>query len=805
MTRTKKTSEKALIPPFKSSVLNPAKNNYLKIFLICFGIMAIIFLPTIIFNKGYFLYYGDFNSQQLMFYKHCNEVIKSGSFWDWGTDLGSDFLGSYSFYTVGSPFYWLSVLFPSSVAPMLIPWLIAIKTGVAGVTSYAYIKRFVKSENAALIGAMLYAMSGFQSYNIFFNHFHDVTALFPLLLIALEERVQNDRRGFFALAVGLMATVNYFFFAGQVTFLIIYFLIRCLNSSFRISFSKLVGLVIESVLGVGIAAFLLLPSVILVLQNPRLDGRLYGLDMVVYSDKTRVMRIIQSFFMLPDPPARSNLFAQSTARWSSIAGYLPLFSMIGVISFLRQKKSHWASRIIWVCAFFAVIPILNTSFYMFNSSYYARWFYMPLLLLAMMTAYAIDNKEVGLKKGYPIAFFGALFFAIVSFLPKKSNDEVTYFSLAQYKDLWILQLCITFGCLCAAYYIISSKNQSKKFLKRLCVATAVFCYICTASIVYYGVAQGPVPENYIEHAVNGGDDITIAEEDASFYRIDVSDSRDNWPMFWGDYHNIRCFQSVVTGSIMEFYPEIGIDRSVATRAETDIYQLRGLTSVKYYFDYVGNGDSSESIVINGFSFYKSQGAFDIYINDHFVPMGYVYENYFDPEDYEGYSDEVKQKLLMAGVYLNDEQIEKYGDIMTELENINKHLSIDEYYKDCERAAAQSCYEFEENGNGFEAKIALEKESLVFFSVPYSEGFTAYVNGVETEIDKVYNGLSAIRAPAGDNEIVFEYETPGFKTGIIISVISLLALLGYVFIFKRFVKKAPKAAPEYDYEPKWKND
>ena len=49
----------------------------------------------------------------------------------------------------------------------------------------------------ASIGGLLYAFSGFQLFNIFFNHFQDVTAFFPLLLIAMEELVSQNRRGVF--------------------------------------------------------------------------------------------------------------------------------------------------------------------------------------------------------------------------------------------------------------------------------------------------------------------------------------------------------------------------------------------------------------------------------------------------------------------------------------------------------------------------------------------------------------------------------------------------------------------------------
>ncbi len=788
------------------SALNPKKNMYSRIFVILFLSMTVIFWPIIIINEGYFIYYGDFNSQQLMFYNHCNEAIKNGTMWDWYTDLGSDFIGAYSFYTLGSPFFWLTVLFPPKIAPMLLPWLLAIKTGVAGVTSYGFIKRFVKTENAAAIGALLYAMSGFQTYNIFFNHFHDVTALFPLLLIALEERIQNDRRGVFALAVAMMASINYFFFTGQVVFLIIYFVVRLCTKAYKLSLSKFFGLAIESVLGVALAAVILLPSVLLVLTNSRVDGRLYGLSAVVYPDKTRLHRIIQSIFMLPDPPARSNLFDQNTAKWSSMAAYLPLFSTIGVISFMKKKNTHWATRIIYICLFMACVPILNSAFYMFNSSYYARWYYMPILLMAFMTAYAIDNEDVGLKHGYLISFLVPVFFGLITFIPKEDKGQKVWFDMAQHSVLWIIQLLVTFGCLMFALYLILEYQRTKAFLNTAFISTIAGCFICTAAVVYYGVAQGPFPHEYTDFALTGDENIKI--EDDSFYRIDISESKDNWPMLWGDYANIRAFQSVVNGSVMDFYRFIGVERSVATRPETSIYALRGFTSTKYYFDFVGNTKKDVDLILLGFSYYDTQNGFDIYRNDYHVPMGFAYDMYFDTEKYEEYSAQTKQNLLMAACYLTDEQIEKYSDIMTcfedTVEKTTDHMRFAGYVEDCKKAQVQSCYEFEENPHGFEAKIKLDKESLVFFSVPYSEGFTAYVNGNKTEIDKVYDGLCAVRVPQGDNEIVFEYETPGLKVGFVITMVSAMLLSGYILLYNRFVKKVVYKA-EFDYSPVWADE
>ena len=164
------------------------RERYLLLFVVSFFGMMIAFLPTMIRNGGIFLYYGDFNSQQMMFYQHANEMVRNGNLgWDWGTDLGANFIGSYSFYLLGSPFFWLTTLFPLSAVKYLMPWMLALKTSVAAITSYAYIRRFVKNRDACFIGAMLYAFSGFQLYNVFFNHFHDVTAFFPLLLLTFAQ------------------------------------------------------------------------------------------------------------------------------------------------------------------------------------------------------------------------------------------------------------------------------------------------------------------------------------------------------------------------------------------------------------------------------------------------------------------------------------------------------------------------------------------------------------------------------------------------------------------------------------------
>ena len=65
--------------------------------------------------------------------------------------------------------------------------LLVLKFAVAGGGAYLYLRRYVKNIDYAVLGACLYTFSGFTVYNVFFNHFVDVVALFPYLLWSLDE------------------------------------------------------------------------------------------------------------------------------------------------------------------------------------------------------------------------------------------------------------------------------------------------------------------------------------------------------------------------------------------------------------------------------------------------------------------------------------------------------------------------------------------------------------------------------------------------------------------------------------------
>ncbi len=762
------------------------KRSYAFVFFTAFFIMLIAMLPMIIYNGGIFTYYGDYNSQEIPFYYHVNEQIRQNGLFgfDWGTDLGSSLFTAYSFYNTGSIFFYLTLLVPQDAVVYVMPVIMALKTAVAALTSYAFMGRFLKKNSSCFIGSMLYAFSAAQCYNFFLYHFHDAAAFFPLLLLALEMYVNDGNRGVLVLTTALVAFTNYYFFISEGVFFIIYLVIRCIykGEGFDITVKKFFGIVFECAVGILMAAVLLLPSALAIIDNPRLENSLSGLDYIVYSDKYRILRIIQSFFMMPDPPARSNIFNADSANWASIAGYLPLFSMIGVIAFLRSKKKSFIKTLCLTLFVFALVPILNSAFQLFNTTYYARCFFEISLITALMTTYCFDKSdEVDIKKGVVPTGIITFAFVLVYFLPKNEDGELVFFDMAEYDALFVLQVAVTLALFLTAILLIYFVKKDERYTRRVAGVTALSCGLFLAVNIYYGISQGPDPEKYLDVTVNA--DITLPESD-TFYRIDTSENTDNFPMLWG-YSTMRCFNTNVSTSIMEFYQSLGFTRDVASRIDTEYTSLRTLLSVKYYLDEVDDDDSNDFSEY-GFEYLETQNGFDIYENENYVSMGLFFDEYISSDVFENLTTDQKCKLLTKAVVLDDDYAEALG--LTELESVQATYNTYNLKSTAEQLRETACYDFEYDSYGFSAKINADSSGLVLFSVPFDNGFTATVNGDEAEIIKVDNGLCAVFVNEGESEIEFSYFTFGVKQGAVISGCGVVIFAAYMIINKRRKRK-----------------
>ena len=794
----------------KPRLLTPRGQSHKKFWQavgLCALTAAIFFLPFYILDGGFFHYAGDFNSQQITFYRYMNGFVKGAGYPDsafagaphntfsWATDLGSGVMNAYSFYLYGSPFFWLSVLLPQSWLPYMRVPLLVLKFGVAGGGAFLYLRRYVKNENYAVLGACLYALSGFAVYNVFFNHFVDVVALFPYLLWALDEAIYENRHGLFAFWVAVNLLNNYFFFVGQVIFLCIYFVCKLTAKDFRLTGRKFGHLLWESVLGVAMGCLLLFPAVLSLLQNPRTIDLSSGWGFLTYAKVQQYLAILLSWILPPDSPYLTSVWSEGVIKWTSMTAYLPLCSLAGAMAYWRSRKADSKKRIVAVCAVCALVPVLNSAFYALNSSYYARWYYMPTLILAAMTVNALEDPDVDLDapaRGIGWIMLATLVFAVV---PVRDDTTGTWsFGVLKNPEQFFVVLGFGLLGLMLYRYLCGIWRQNSRFAQRMTAAVLVFA--CVFSMVHIGIGkfgQWHTDSDLVEQDTNAlqlKNDLPEGD-----YRIDTYKIHDNIGM-WLDKSCLQYFGSTAAPSILSFYPGLGVKRDVRSEPEITNYALRGLLSVEYLITTPEKRESFEDEADAGWTYLADVDGYTLYHNDNYVPMGFTYDYYVTEATYQTSIKTLRSNLLMRALVLTDEDVAQYGKYLTELsEDMLNDLHYDSYTQDCADRRAHSCSVFQMNNAGFHAEITLDKTNLVFFSVPYDDGFTAYVNGEKADILRVDEGLMAVLCPAGASSIDFVYQATGLSASRVVTAVAIPVWVVYVAYFVRRKRRSTGAPAE----------
>ncbi len=775
-------------------------------FIIAFLIFAAVAIPSLVMTKGVWIYYGDFNVQQIPFYNHLHSALKSGKFlYDWGTDLGGSYVGCYSFYILGSPFFWLTLLFSDGAIPYIMAWVTALKYAVMAATAYAFMRRHLRTHMGALLGALMFSFAGYQGAVLVYNHFHDAVALFPLFLCTFEDLFkvrENGRRRVagFVLMCTLMLIINYYFFVGQCVFLVIYYfaVIADYKKGWKSVLADVARAFFGGLAGILLAGAYILPAVYYTMGNSRLSQVLLGYDLVAYSEPTMFLGIVKNVFMLPDVSGLNSMLNQSFSRVSGIGAYIPLFSMSGVIAYFLYNKGwdKW-KRLCGVCCVFALVPVLNALFSALNSEYYARWYYMPLLAMAMLTGWAVENREevaAEVRKGAITVMVVSGLIAVMGVLPAQDEDgKLTVLGALKNYEQLISEIVFT---LVMVFFLYMYVTRIYKKSTRVVTAYVIGACVLTAATMFYTgtvLVDGERKADFLEQAVFGESPI---EPDGTFYRIETDEDFYNYPMFWDDVHSITSFISTIPDSTFSFYKAMEIPRKVTSHPYTTRIGARAILSARYFI--TNNMHSIEHIghiedmtELKDYELVGEKNGFNIYENTNYIPMGFSFEGYITEAEFEGIETtaQSKDRLLAKYLIVSGEDEAKVAEVLEHgIVSEYSMPSLKTFESVCEARRQSACTEFVATDAGFTAQASMAKENYVFFSVPYEDGFTAYVDGSETSIIKATYGFMAVRVPEGEHTIEFKYVPSGLKTGIYMSIAGLL-LLAIILIKNRLTLNA----------------
>lgn len=740
------------------------KNEAIKSGLLCGLIFLIIILPALVIGRGRLYMSADFNSQQIPFNIMCNKEIKNGEyFWSWHTDLGSNFIASYSFYNIGSIFFWILMLVPSNFVVYALGPVLVLKFFVSGCSSFLYLGQYVKDKKYAYIGAILYTFSGYVFSNLFYNHFMDVISFFPLFLFALDQTINNNKKWFFAIMVAIMALTNYVFFVMEVVFIILYFISKVCFGEYKITVKKFWNLAIESITGFCVGSIIIVPSVLDLLGNPRSTVHFSNVkDMLIYAFDQYIL-IVKAAFLPADLQNGASIFEN---RWTCTELYLPMIGMIFCISYIIhcQKKRNFIFTMLLVCIVMSFIPVLNSSFQLFNKAYYTRWFFMFTLMLSLASIKAMEEQyEITISS----IFCAVVIIELTIYLKTENviNNKFFWWIFI----LSILGLIYTLWC----FKKITVFKMNNFFLFLLGFV------LLEGSGHFYNTFEYRNIDNYFDNFV-GIQNLSSLPED-EFYRTEnkvwntsmVSENKD-----------IICWNSTVSASIFSFYNNVGAGRHITSSPQDELYGLRVLLSVKYIYNNKNNFlDMRE---------YLNDNVNVIYENLNYLPMGFGFDYYITEEEYQSIPVEQRHLVLLKALVMSEEDIEKYQGCLKKLDSAElNNLNQESFKQDVAERRKNVCSYFQEGKNSFQAKIDLNEDKMIFFSVPYEKGWTASINGEKAEVVKVDDGLIALKCNAGSNEIQFRYVPQGFKLGMCLSVLSGIIIIVGLFWEKRKLNEKKK--------------
>jgi len=135
-------------------------------------------------------------------------------------------------------------------------------------------------------------------------------------------------------------------------------------------------------------------------------------------------------------------------------------------------------------------------------------------------------------------------------------------------------------------------------------------------------------------------------------------------------------------------------------------------------------------------------------------------------------------IVVLFIYEGNYTIENISVYARDAEDISDNLSY------LENACAPDDITWNSGENTYSLEVTCDRQRYLFLSIPYADGWTAYVDGEETEILCADIGFMAFDLDSGTHEIELRYKTPGLTSGLIISAVALLAGITSLAIDKK---------------------
>ena len=254
------------------------------------------------------------------------------------------------------------------------------------------------------------------------------------------------------------------------------------------------------------------------------------------------------------------------------------------------------------------------------------------------------------------------------------------------------------------------------------------------------------------------------------------------------YYNTTCNRHVVR-FIHQVWPEIMYLPSlghnyVVFRNDYRNARMAALLNIRYILSTVG-----PALGTDAYELVSDTGVY-VYENRLAKGLGILYDRYAAEEDLKDLTPQERQAFL-ADMPVLSEIPSGYEAMYAGQEALSSRMNGDmapssagneEQLSDI--AGHGVSFRKEGNDGHLAGETDSDGEGLLFVSVPWDRGWTAYVNGVKTEIQRADYGFQAVFVPEGHSEIRLVYRSPLLREGFILTGAGWLLFFGWMYIRRR---------------------
>lgn len=698
---------------------------------------------------------------------------------------------------INDPFNIFLYLFEGSKISYLIVYAQLIKILLGGIIFYYYLKTIGITPYASLVGALLFSFSGYMILGGGWYGHSSLVVYGAFLLFSFEKLYKQNSWFYFPVAVAILSTDIFSLYIFTI-FLFLYVLFRYYQEhDFRSTgiIKLLLKMVGFGLLGIAINSVFLVSPLLQMIDSPRVSGEagyfnlfksmpLFGLA-DTREFMTAIMRSFSSDMMYTGSDFRGwQNYLEAPVFY---AGLINLLLVPQVFQFLNKKSKILFGIFFGLWFLLILFPYFRHSLYLFSGDYYKSGmsFFVPVTALFFgISALSYIDKLTKINFKVLLATFIALIVLLFfSYLPSNQN-------FVDYK----LRSVAVFFLIMYAFVIYLLSFKKFKYIAQIFLLLILICELAYFSSLTVN-KRSILTKTELNKKI-GFNDYTVESVnylksiDKSFYRINKNYFSGNAihgslnDAFIQDYYGTSSYQSFNQLYYIKFLAGTNVvkpNEESETRWAIGLIKrplLQTFANIKYTLTKKSDGNLyalDDSIA--------SFGDVVVFKNKFYLPLGYSYNKFILQKDFEKISILQKDKTLFQAFVIDENQKDKFKEFSQfNLIDTTNDLTLEKYGQFINELKKDTLAITEHSQNLIKGRFTNNIKKLLFFTIPYDQGWQAVVDGKKVEPLIVNFGFMGFVLDKGVHDVVFEFEPPYVKESLWVSLTGLLIYLLYVAIW-----------------------